>query len=373
VKILFLIRSLTTGGAERQLIELAKGIAKLNHIVYICVFYPGGSLETELLNSNINYVSLHKNSRWDVISFLYEIVKVYKTIKPDIVYSFQGPSCIVSTLVRFLTYGYKNVWGVRSADVDLNEIEWLARLLFRVECLLSRLADLIITNSLSGKKFVISNKFPDERTKVIHNGIDTERFKPNSDIRQITREEWNISDDEILIGNVARLDPMKDHPTFFRAAGKVLLENVSVRFVCVGSGRQPYSSEMRNIAVQEGISDKLVWAGDRSDMPSVYNALDILVLSSYTEGFPNVVAEAMACGTPCVVTDVGDSGLIVADSGLIVSPRKPDLLAEKILEMVRLNPEEMITLKKRARARIVNKFSMSTMVTSTLAEISRLK
>ena len=107
-------------------------------------------------------------------------------------------------------------------------------------------------------------------------------------------------------------------------------------------------------------------------MNSVYNALDILVSSSITEGFPNVIAEAMACGVPCVATDVGDTRQIVDDAGAVVPPQRPDLLAEQLLRMIQLSPDEKEALKQRARVRIVNNFGMDIMVTATLTRLREL-
>ena len=150
---------------------------------------------------------------------------------------------------------------------------------------------------------------------VIPNGIDTSRFRemPGSGAR--LRALWGVRDDQILIGLVGRLDYMKDHPTFLRAAAKLTHHNDSVRFVCVGGGPISYAAQLKDLSSELGLHDRIVWAGDQDDMPSVYSALDLLVSSSSGEGFSNVIGEAMACGVPCVVTDVGDSALIVGETG----------------------------------------------------------
>jgi glycosyltransferase involved in cell wall biosynthesis len=166
---------------------------------------------------------------------------------------------------------------------------------------------------------------------VIHNGIDTEIFRRDEKARKRIRSEWEVRDEETLIGHVGRLDPMKDHPTFFRAAALLSHDRADIRIVCVGEGTCEYRDQLHSFAKKVGLGNRIIWAGSRQDMPGVYSALDIAVSSSsWGEGFPNVIAEAMACEVPCVATDVGDSALIVGDLGVVVKAGDPFLLAQGI-------------------------------------------
>jgi glycosyltransferase involved in cell wall biosynthesis len=182
--------------------------------------------------------------------------------------------------------------------------------------------------------------------------------------RARVRHEWGIRDDEILIGRAARLAPMKDYPAFFKAAGLVYRQQPNVRFACVGDGTD--CAELFQLAAAEGLEERMTWAGGRRDMPAVYNALDICVSSSrFSEGFPNTVAEAMACGTPCVATRTGDSEQIVGDMGIIVPPCDAALLADgitRLLATLHSHPRE------RVRARIVSHFSLERLTSRTAAE-----
>ncbi|MDH4220896.1 MAG: glycosyltransferase, partial [Candidatus Aminicenantes bacterium] len=182
--------------------------------------------------------------------------------------------------------------------------------------------------------------FPERKLVVIHNGIETDRFFTDLEARARIRAQWGVREGEKLIGIVARFDPMKDHVTFIRAAALLSNQRPDVRFVCVGNGQEPYKSELYSLSHKLSLDDKLIWVGAREDMPSVYNALDIAVSSSYEEGFPNVIVEAMACGVPCVVTDVGDSAMIVGNEGVVVPPRDSDaLLAGLSQAMNRVKPD----------------------------------
>jgi glycosyltransferase involved in cell wall biosynthesis len=255
--------------------------------------------------------------------------------------------------------------------MDLSRYDWLTRFSYRLECLLSSHADLIIVNSIAGREYALCNGFPADKTIVIPNGIDINRFSPDHSLRRKVRAEWLISDDDILIGLVARLDPMKGHPTFIKAASLIASERKDVKFVCIGDGPLEYKKYLVRIAIDNGIEGRLIWADARRDITSVYNALDVAALSSsYGEGFPNVIGEAMACEVPCLVTDVGDASWIVGETGVVVKPRDPNALAAGMIEILE-NIERKGTKKtSEARKRICEHFDVETMVAKTVKALS---
>jgi glycosyltransferase involved in cell wall biosynthesis len=257
------------------------------------------------------------------------------------------------------------VWGVRASNMDLDRYDWLSRLSYRIECRLSRFADLIICNSRAGLEYAAAHGFPGGRMTVIPNGIDTEHFKPDAAARERIRAEWGIAESEMLIGLVARLDPMKDHLTCFRAAAMLAQERSDVRFVCVGDGAEPYKSKLYQQASELGLDGRLIWAGARHDMPAVYNALDFATSSSYSEGFSNTIAEAMACSVPCVVTDVGDAKQIVGDTGFVMEPGNPSALASAWQEALKTGVYEKSKRGQRARERIIEHFSLERLIEET--------
>ena len=371
MKILFLCRSLVIGGTERQLVTLAKGLQQQGHDVTVAVFYVGGPLERELHESGIPVFDLRKSSRWDVLPFFIRLVRVVWKAKPRVIYGFLGTPNILTAFLKPFFPKIRMVWGVRASNMDLNRYDWLTRLSYSIECRLSRFADLIICNSRAGLEYAAAHGFPKAKMTVIPNGVDTERFKPVAVARERVRAEWGIREKEILIGLVARIDPMKDHPTFLRAAAMLAQERPDIRFVCVGDGSEPYKSESRQLANELGLDGRLIWAGARHDMPAIYNALDIASSpSSFGEGFSNTITEAMACGVPCVVTDVGDSVLIAGGTGVVVPPARPDALCEGFrLMLKRLGPD----IRDAARTSIVNRFTNDLLVTNSIRALYRLK
>jgi glycosyltransferase involved in cell wall biosynthesis len=365
VNILFLIRSLDPGGAERQLAVLARGLRERGHEVAVAVFYGGGALEAELKDTGIPIYSLEKRGRWDVLGFLTRLIRTVRRQRPDVLHSYI--SNLVTALIRPFFPSVRMVWGVRSSHLDFDRYDWLFRASHRLSCRLARSADLIIANSHAGRDSHIAQGYPAQKTVVIPNGIDTARFQRQGEARERLRAEWGVSAEEELIGLVGRLDPMKDHETFFRAAARLSQARPAVRFACVGDGRPAYRATLVDRACALGLSGRILWVGMRSDMADVYSALDLLVNCSYGEGFSNVIGEAMACGVPCVATDVGDSKLIVGSLGALVPPKDPMALMEGMQQILdrRLPPEEI-------RRRIVEQFSVERLVRGTEQQLSAL-
>jgi glycosyltransferase involved in cell wall biosynthesis len=165
-----------------------------------------------------------------------------------------------------------------------------------------------------------------------------------------------------LVGLIGRLHPHKDHRTFVRAAQFVAKRFPNAHFLGAGE-EQTYSAiDLWSWVSEAGLRDRFHWLGVRRDVAAIDASLDVLVCSSTTEGFPNVVGEAMACGVPCVATDVGESAEVVGDTGRIVPKQDPQRLGEAIVELLRMSRAERIALGERARARVVERYDIHRIV-----------
>jgi glycosyltransferase involved in cell wall biosynthesis len=369
IRVTFLIRSLNYGGAERQLVTLVKTLDKTCFDVSVISFYSGNHLEKELIDSRIRLLSLRKRGRWDVIGFLWRLTREFKRLRPDILHSYLVEPNLVAISLKPLFRSTKVVWGIRASNIELARYDWFARMNSRLQAFASRFADKIIFNSNAGLEYHVAQGFPAPECVVIHGGFDTERFKTDPESGAQIRRAWGVKDETILIGLVARLDPMKDHATFIKAAAQLSHEDCNLRFVCVGDGPKEYAASLRHLADEYKIADRLIWAGECADMPAVYNALDIACSSSSGEGLPNAIAEAMACDVPCVVTDVGDSALLVGDSGIVVPSKDPQALADglsKCVGMLRAGEAP------NPRLRISENFDLARLVNRTEAALASL-
>jgi glycosyltransferase involved in cell wall biosynthesis len=176
----------------------------------------------------------------------------------------------------------------------------------------------------------------------------------------------------MLVGLVARLDPMKDHRAFIRAAARVAVDDSDVRFVCVGDEQPIPRDELIAVADSTGLAGRMIWSAGRDDMPAVFSACDVVCSSSaYGEGFSNTIAEAMACGRRCVATDVGDVREIVAETGYVIPPDDDKALAvgiARLCQQVKQEGESSIA----ARERILKNFSLDRMVSAFEDHFGRL-
>jgi glycosyltransferase involved in cell wall biosynthesis len=372
-RIALLIRSLEYGGAEVQTTVLANGLARSGHCVSLLVFYPGGPL-LERVSSQVRLRCLGKRGRWDVFGFVRSLFRVLKEEQPDVLCSEMTMANLVGCLAGLRTPKLKMVWGVRASYVDLSHYHWLAKFSDWLECRLSAYPDLIVSNSAAGRRYAVSRGFPDnERFVVVPNGIDIERFRPDEALREQVRTEWSVLPEETLVGIVGRLDPMKDHATFLEAAARLRSHRNGMRFVSVGAGAAQYAASLKEQARRLGLEERMIWAGPRGDLPAVYNALDLLVSSSaFGEGFSNVLGEAMACGVPCVSTDVGDAREIFGDKGVVIPPHDAEALAEGMMAMLKRARREGADLREQLRQRITEDFSVEMMVQRTNAALETI-
>jgi glycosyltransferase involved in cell wall biosynthesis len=363
-KSIFLLgRSLGIGGAERQMVALAVGLNALGYKVTAGLFYCGGVLDRELTDRGIPIVDLGKKGRWDVAGFLFRLVRALRSTRPDVVYAFLGTANTVATAARPFAPRFRLLWSIRASNVDLDHYGWVSHLGYRVERALARSPDLIVSNSIAGADYAVAQGFPRDLIVVVPNGIDTDRFRPDPALRREARARWGLGDGEVAVGMLARIDPVKDHSSFLRAAALVARKRPDVRFLCIGDGQEDYVRRLKAQAEEAGISDRVLWPGAARDPVPALNALDLACSSAETEGFSNAVAEAMACGLPCVVTDVGDCALIVGDTGVVVPPKDSDALAAGLMEALeRLGSDA----GSRARERVVSEFSVQRMVERTI-------
>ncbi len=372
MRIAFLTRSLETGGAERQLVLLARGLARRGHAVMVLAMYPGGALAGELAGSGVELEELHKRGRWDLAGFLGRLRGRLRAWRPRVVHSYLDAPNLLSAALRPALPGVKVVWGVRDALEDLSAYDLFPRLVHRLTYPLSPLAHAVIVNSRAARELHLAKGMRPRRLAVIPNGIDTDRFAFDPAGRERLRAAWGVGPEEALVGLAARLDPKKDHAGFLRAA-RLIHENApEARFVCIGGGAGELRQRLQGQARELGLEQVVTWAGEVGDMPAAYSALEVAVSASYGESFPNTVAEAMACARPVVVTDAGDSAELVGPAGRVVRPRDPEALAAACLELLARPAGQRRALGARLRARVAERYSVEAMVEASEAFLQDL-
>lgn len=368
IKVTFLAHSLRVGGAETQLSMLARGLDSEEFKPAVISLHSDGDLLDELRDAGIDVVTVGKRGRTDVLGFLLRAARAVRESQPDVVYSYLDFPNVLAALVKPWLSGCKVFWGIRASDMRLAERDAVWRGMFALERWLAGAADRIICNSWAGRRHLLDRGFPQQKMTVVSNGIPAACFRPDPRLRQRYREEFGFADGDFVIGIVARLDPMKDHENFLKAAAKVADSVPQARFVCVGHGEPAFAEKLKALGRSLRLDGKLLWTGARGDVSRLLNALDIFTLSSaYGEGFPNAVGEAMASGLPCVVTDVGDSALVVGGAGRVVPAETPSALADAWRELAALSEGERNEIGVAARRRIENKFPPERLIAETAA------
>jgi glycosyltransferase involved in cell wall biosynthesis len=220
-------------------------------------------------------------------------------------------------------------------------------------------------NSLAGQAVHTSLGYHPRRWVHIPNGVDLDRYQPDPDARRAVRAELGLPDDAILIGMNARYDPMKNHSGFIQAAGQLVRSGLDVHFLLAGEDVDPGNSVLAKLIGRENLSGRVHLLGRCEDIPRLDAALDVLAMtSSFGEGFPNAVAEAMACGIPCAVTDVGDAAFLVGNTGMVVPRDNHGEMATAWGRLIKVGELERQRLGVAARRRVLENFSLSKAVAS---------
>ncbi len=254
------------------------------------------------------------------------------------------------------------VWNIRCSDMDLSRYGFVYKSTVKAGAIFSKIPDALIANSFAGKKFHEGLGYDPKRWEIIPNGFDPGLFKPDAKARTTIRFELGIPEDAPVIGLIARFDPMKDHRTFFHAAHLLLKTHPTVHFVLAGQNITSHNPELYRLTGDYRNSRQFHLLGQRRDIPDVLNALDIATSSSLSEGLSNTIGEAMAAGVPCVVTDVGDSRLLVGDAGHVVPKNNPEILARAWQRLIDAGPDHIRLLGDMARKRIQEHYCLDTSV-----------
>lgn len=373
MKIIVFIEHLGLGGVVRQVSILADHLRRRGHDVSLLALY---TLDPHWnLVSKVNFDVLTEKPKGVAsagIRFTQAALALRRLLKKtnvDILYSFQGHNA--RFIAWLATRGMSHtllVWGFRGAGQRnaSHTRDWKAALPSRLGQWVSGSIPLMIANSEAGLIHRNTDGYRCSKRLVINNGFDTDEYKPDPEARMRLRSEWKIKN-EALIGIVGRLFISKGHRIFLEAAALLRKERTDVRFVIVGDG--PEKRELELLSHDLGLTESVILPGARQDMPAVYNTLDILCSSSYSEGLSNVIGEAMACGVPCVVTDVGDSAKIVGDEGIVVPVDDSQALAKGLQTMLsKLNDTKPLQI----RGRIVRYFSLENLVDDTETALNQI-
>jgi glycosyltransferase involved in cell wall biosynthesis len=356
------------GGVARQITYLSSRLRERGHDVEVLLVCRNDELEQALRRAGLPFCVLRTPGKKERVRAIARYVRRVRRRKPDVIYGNLMADNLLATVARAAHPKARLVWGVRSTGLGrLEGRDRPTRPLAEVQRLLSFMPALVISNSHAGARDVTDRGYPADRVIVIENGVDVSAFAPDAEARERVRAEWGVEPSSTLVGTVARISPEKGQLTFLEAGARLTDGDRDLRFACIGADPPPrkreFGLQLLERAADLGISDRVIWPGWRSDMPAVMNALDLLVLASDSEGTPNAVAEAMACETVCVATDVGDTGRVLGEEEFLVPPRDAAALAAACERA--LDEAADCALGARLRERVRQRYSIESYVERT--------
>lgn len=359
--ILHVITGLNDGGAEAVLFRLCtQGSSHRHHAVSLMDEGKYGPL---LAECGVSVTCLGMIRGRISLSGLWRLWWLIRTAKPDAIQTWMYHANLVGGVVARLAGQRNIIWGIHHTTLMPGEsrrgtilVSWLCARLSRI------VPRSIICCAERSRKVHADLGYDDERMRVIPNGYDLSVFRPDSKAGEQLRRDLRLEPTERMIGFVARYDPLKDHETLLSALAVLKRQRRCPVCLLVGTGMEPGNAALADRIASLGLDGKVCLLGRRNDIPAVMNALDVHVMSSSAEAFPNVLAEAMACGTPCISTDVGDAAEIIGGTGRIVPPRDPDALAKAIAELlIERDTAAWPDRCEEARHRIAERYSIQRM------------
>ena len=361
IRLAHVITELNMGGAEQMLRKLVTRMDRDRFRCIVVSMTDRGPIGERIAAAGIPVVPLGMGPGKPTPDGLARFYRLLKQESVDIVQTWLYHADLLGLVVGRLAEVSRVVWGIRCSDMRLRKYRPLTALTVRLCGALSPLVDAILVNSREGEKIHRKRGYSRDRMILIPNGFDTQRFRPDPGARERLKAELNLRGAVRFIGLIARYDLMKDQPNFLRAAGLLADREPSAHFVMVGRGVVPDNQALANL-VSGRLAGRVHLMGQRHDVARIAAGLDIAASSSaFGEGFSNTIGEAMACGVPCVVTDVGDSARIVGDAGLVVPLGDPEALARAWEELL-ADDERRLRLGKEARERIQGEFELDVVV-----------
>jgi glycosyltransferase involved in cell wall biosynthesis len=358
IRLMHVISGLDQGGAEAMLVRLVRGLDPASFSQSVVSLTTRGVYGDQLESWGIPLHTLSMTGFASMPGSLAKLYRVMKSQQPEIVQTWLYHADLLGLMAARMVGDASVAWNVRCAGLGPGDVPRSTRYLTRLLVKLSSRPDAILFNSTAGRHAHLAIGYRPRRSVVIPNGFDLKERRPDQGKRAEFRAEVGGEEGTFLVGMVARSHRMKDHPTFLAAAARLKQQNAAVKFVLVGLNESWENKPLVADIDRLGLRDRMILLGVRNDIPRVMAGLDCLVSTSTSEGFPNVIGEAMACGVPCIATDAGDSRIIVGDTGKIIAIGDAAGVVNGVTQLMAATAEERAATSERCRARIVEHFEL---------------
>jgi glycosyltransferase involved in cell wall biosynthesis len=363
LRILHIIPDLSIAGAEMKLYKVLSANRKELFTPTVISMRDRGELRQRIEALGIPVYSLGIRGSLPGPSSIRKLMRIVREMRPEVIHGWMYHGNLAAQFAATLARDRPAVlWSVHQSLYSFAYEKWLTALVIRLDGLLSRAAQKIVYVSKTSASHHESIGYRKEKTLVFHPGFDTEKFAPSEDARLSLRRQLGLADNTLLIGLIGRYHPVKDHGNYLRAAAKLSQKHPEVRFVMCGKGVDYQNAVLGNLIRELRLEQRVILLGQRTDIERIVAALDIVASSSCSEGFPNVVGEAMSAAVPCVVTAVSDLPEIVGNTGRVVAVKDSSALAAGLEELIEMGRAGRLALGAAARARIIERYSLESSI-----------
>ncbi len=367
MRIVHIITGLPTAGAQMALYRLLSNINREKFESVVISLMDRGPVGEMIEQLGIPVYSLDMKRGVPGPMAIQQFLHLIRTMPvPDVLQGWEYHGNIASSIARYLLPGKHFVfWNIRHTPTKLSDEKRLTALIIRFGKLISSHVDSIIYNADISRSVHEGLGYEKSTGVVLYNGFDLIQFAPSEEIGRAVRMELGIAPTDPLVALIARFHPMKDHASFFHAAGLLMKKRPNAQFVLSGENVDVHNEYLGELITENGLSNNVHLLGERLDIPRLLTAIDILtVTSAWGEGFPNIVGEAMACGVPCIVTNIGDSAKIVGETGIVVPPQDPLSIFNALDKLLSMKSEQRCVLGIAARKRVEENYALTKMIKS---------
>ncbi|MGE5200467.1 MAG: glycosyltransferase [Acidobacteriota bacterium] len=356
MRVLHIITGLRRAGAETMLVKLIGAHAGLGIESHVVCLVERGPLADDIERLGAPVTALGMRSKL-ALGAIPRLIGIVRRLQPDVIQTSLYHADFAGLVAAVATHRLRRlIWNLRNSDLDsLVRTKLSLKVIVRGLARCSALPSGVIVNSHAGRLHHESLGYRPRWWAEIPNGFDLDRWRPDSAAGARLRAQCSVSKDVPIVGMCAHVAPGKDHSNFLKAIAELRAKGTAVHAVLAGRGTEELAPEVAGLRLAGNVS----LLGERADLPALVPGLDVFCLSSVSEGFPNVIGEAMASGVPCVATDVGDAATIIANTGGIVPPGQAMTLARALGELLAMSAASRRELGMRARRRIQERYSIA--------------
>jgi len=360
MRVVHVISNLGLGGAETMLVRLVREQVGRTLSHSVISFLPGGAYAGTLRGLGAQVIELEGRRSLRSAALLRPLGAALARARPDLVQGWMYHGNVAASLAALVgSHRAPVLWGIRQTLERLGDNRPLTGGVILAGSVLGFQPRRIVYNSTVAAKHHEAYGYPKAKRVTIYNGVDAERFRPDLPTRLSARRALGLAPDAEVIGRVARNDPMKDHATLFKAFQLLAARRPRAHLVVIGTGMDASDQELARLAHLTGASERVHFLGARLELEDLVPGFDVAVSSSrMSEGFQNVLAEAMACGVPAVSTDIGEAAAIIGDPARLVPRLDPDALAAAVSAVLDLTAEQRRQMGRLDRERIVARFEI---------------